>query len=236
MTRLGVTPHALNASLQEAKEAVADALVNMTVARCSGFGDFGRVVYGRSPERAFVSGFLLPRFADIGDVDETSDIHIAVIGLDFQVTKTATGAAIVRPSFSAYVRVLPQWAELIEGRLGIHPTFDLIPAVRKEIVQKIRDATKALCVEEGLVGRDDPKTVSRDVRRQRQLRRTALKEEATKRVYKEYGIESASLPENEDSIDENEGTTVPEVPIDTPPPERNATFKFIWGDHHVPRI
>jgi hypothetical protein len=236
MTRLSIAPQALNASLQEAKEAVADALVNMTIARCSGIGEFGRIVYGRSPQRAFVSGFLLPRFAEIGDDDETSDIHIAVVGLDLQVTKDATGTAVVRPWFSVYVRVLPEWSELVDRRLGIQPTFDLIPAVRKEIVQKIRDATKARCAEEGLVGRDDPKSISRDVRRQRQLRRTALKEETTKQIYKEYGIESAGLPEREDndSPEAIEGPTGQETPIDAPPPEREVSFKFVWGDHHVP--
>ncbi len=236
MTRIGVAPQALNASLQEAKEAVADALVNMTVARCSGIGDFGRIVYGRSPERAFVSGFLLPRFAEIGDDDETSDIHIAVVGLDLQVIKEATGTASIRPRFSVYVRVLPNWSELVDRRLGIRPTFDLMPAIRKEIVQRIREATKARCTEEGLVGRDDPKTVSREDRRQRQVRRTALKEETTKQIYKEYGIESAGLPESEadespEAIEERGG---PDTPVDAPPPERDVPFKFVWGDHQVP--
>ncbi len=236
MTRVGVAPQALNASLQEAKEAMADALVNMTVARCSGIGDFGRIVYGRSPERAFVSGFLLPRFAEIGDEDETSDIHIAVVGLDLQVTKEATGTASIRPRFSVYVRALPTWSELVDPRLGMQPTFDLMPAVRREIVQRIRDATKARCTQEGLFGRDDPAAMSRDDRRKRQARRTALKEETTKQIYKEYGIESAGLPESEtdDSPEALEGTIGPEVPVYAPPPERAVPFKFVWGDHYVP--
>lgn len=235
MTRLSVAPQTLNASLQEAKEAVADALVNMAVARCSGIGDFGRIVYGRSPERALVSGFLLPRFAEIGDIDETSDIHIAVVGLDLQVTKDAVGLVEARPRFSVYVRVLPEWNELIDQRLGIQPMFDLIPAIRKEIVQKIREATKVRCAEEGLAGRDDTKSMSRDVRRQRQLRRTALKEETTKEIYRQYGIESAGLPESEqgESLEASDGITVVDTPMDVPP-EREVSFKFIWGEHHVP--
>lgn len=236
MTRVGISAQLLNASLQEAKEAVADALVNMTVARCSGAGEFGRTVYGRSPERAFVSGFLLPRLAESGDEDETSDIHIAVIGLDLQVTKEAKGSAFIRPWFSVYARVLPEWSELVDPRLGIQPTFDLMPAIRKEIVHRIREATKARCTAEGLVGRDDPKTMSREDRRTRQARRSALKEETTKQIYKEYGIESAGLPQSEqdEAQEASEGSAPSDTAVDDASTERDVPFRFVWGEHRVP--
>jgi hypothetical protein len=79
MTIFAIDPRTLGRSYQEAKEGVADALINMTVARCSGEGRLGEFVFGRLPQRAFVSGHLLPRYDQTGEVDETDDIHTAMV-------------------------------------------------------------------------------------------------------------------------------------------------------------
>ena len=95
----------------ELKEAVCDALVNTVVGRVSGIDDEGRVVYGRSPRRSIVSGQLIPRF-DVRGEDETSDIRIAALGLDFVLDNLSAGALVACPRYSIYVRVLPTWADV----------------------------------------------------------------------------------------------------------------------------
>jgi hypothetical protein len=74
----------------EAKEAIVDALLRLTEQRCTGEGADGEVIYGVRPSSKLVSGFLLPRF-DRSGVDDTSDIHIATMGLDLQVAAEAPG-------------------------------------------------------------------------------------------------------------------------------------------------
>lgn len=110
--------------LQELKEAVADALTNLTVARVSGFGEFGNVVFRTMPQSQFASGFLLPRFNRAG-ADESSPISISVLGLDFQVNAGLNKPISIRPEFSIYVRTLPDWRELCDSKLNLFPKFAL---------------------------------------------------------------------------------------------------------------
>jgi hypothetical protein len=61
---------------------------------------------------------LLPRFDPTGQDDETSDIRIAASGMDFHIDAHAAGQSTITPSFSVYVRVLPDWVELADEALG----------------------------------------------------------------------------------------------------------------------
>src|ERR1700735_3502374 len=97
----------LASDITDAKEALVDALLNRTWQRCSGWGNEGSFVYGVKPSQRFVSGFLLPRFDELGVQDETSDIHISAHGMDFQVLSGAVGLVTVAAQLSIYIRVLP---------------------------------------------------------------------------------------------------------------------------------
>lgn len=131
-------PNDFAASITDAKEALAEALLNLTWSRCSGEGDEGRVVYGRKPSLQFVSGFLLPRFEESGTVDETSDIHLSTHGLDCQIAAASAGAATIDVSFAIYVRTLPDWQEINRPELDLFPRHP----IRRELEQEIRAAVK----------------------------------------------------------------------------------------------
>lgn len=124
--------------ITDAKEALVDALLNRTWQRCSGWGSEGSFVYGVKPSQRFVSGFLLPRFDELGVQDETSDIHISAHGLDFQVLSESEGVVAVTVRLSIYIRVLPEWKELINPSLDIMPQ----PPIRRDIQLLITDATR----------------------------------------------------------------------------------------------
>jgi len=86
----------------------------------------------------FVSGFLLPRYEETGQEDETSDIHLSTHGVDFQIKTEAAGEVAVAIDFSVYVRALPDWDELNRPELDIFPN----PTLKREIEQMIRATTK----------------------------------------------------------------------------------------------
>ena len=133
----GLSASQLAAIPQELKEAVCNALVNFTVARVSGSDFEGRILYGRTPRRSIVSGQLLPRFDPTGLDDETSDIRIAALGMDFHLDAHADDGATVMPRFSVYVRVLPDWSELADEALGLEVDFRICPAVQDTIDNRI---------------------------------------------------------------------------------------------------
>src|SRR5580658_11053048 len=87
-------------NLDEAKEALVDGLLNMTWQRTSGAGAEGELVFAVKPSLRFVSGFLLPRFEETGQRDETSDIHISTHGLDLQIASDARGKITVASEFT----------------------------------------------------------------------------------------------------------------------------------------
>ena len=101
------------ADFTEAKEAVVDGLIGLTLAHCTGAGEAGALFYGAKPSAQLVSGFLLPRFDPMG-VDDTSDIHIATMGIDAQIAADADGEIVVRPEMAIYVRELPSWDEITD--------------------------------------------------------------------------------------------------------------------------
>jgi hypothetical protein len=129
---------ASGADFTEAKEAIVDALLRLTERRCTGEGSEGEVIYGVRPSAKLVSGFLLPRFDRTGQEDETSDIHIATMGLDLQIAAGQARDVIVRPSFSIYIRELPSWQEISDPRHEMMPQVQLSRDARQMVEQRAR--------------------------------------------------------------------------------------------------
>jgi hypothetical protein len=124
--------HASGTDLTEAKEAIVDGLIGLTLAHCTGTGEAGARLYGGKPSSLLVSGFLMPRFDQLGS-DETSDIHIATMGLDAQIAANATGPIIVQPQLAIYVRELPGWDEISDPRYDIMPQVQLSRTTRQAV-------------------------------------------------------------------------------------------------------
>jgi hypothetical protein len=130
-------------NLEDAKEALVDALLNMTWHRASGAGPEGDLVFAVKPSLRFVSGFLLPRFEETGQIDETSDIHISTHGLDLQIDAGARGELTVTVEFAIYIRALPSWEELTLPQHALFPSHPL----RRDVDAAIRDEMKRLLAE-----------------------------------------------------------------------------------------
>jgi hypothetical protein len=123
------------------KEALVDALVNMTYAYVSGAGDIGKYLYGARPRTLLNSGFLLPEM-DSGPGDEvTSPIWISSHGIQLQVASGTPGTICVTPMLSVYVRVLPREEDL--KRANCRASFRLRDAVRDEVRAAIRTRLSA---------------------------------------------------------------------------------------------
>src|SRR5947207_3443317 len=121
---------ATSADLTEAKEAIVEALLRLAVQKCTGEGNTGEFIFGVKPSARLVSGFLLPRFDATGQGDETSDIHIATMGIDLQVAAEQSGEIAVVPDIAIYVRMLPTWEELTDPRHDIVPRSELSREMR----------------------------------------------------------------------------------------------------------
>jgi hypothetical protein len=134
-------------NLEDAKEAIVDALMNMTWQRASGTGPEGDLVFAVKPSLRFVSGFLLPRFEETGQIDETSDIHISTHGLDLQIDAEASGEFTVTCEFAIYVRALPSWEELTLPQHALFPNHplrrDVDVAIRDDMKRRLSDALDA---------------------------------------------------------------------------------------------
>jgi Helicase conserved C-terminal domain len=185
---IGYTAAQLRDIDSEVKEAVCDALVNLIVARVSGADDAGQVIFGRSPRRAIFSGQLLPRFDDTGQEDETSDIRIAAIGLDFTARSGVAGDLTIEPRAAVYIRALPTWAELQDRRNGLEIDFRLNTTIQTAIDLAIRTRRQQLFAEQGLDRprwRDLTEAARSDVRR----RRSEIQEEVRIEAYRAQGIE-----------------------------------------------
>lgn len=128
-------PAAISSTL---KEAVVDALINMTYARISGHGIEGQEIFGSRPRSVLASAFLLPPLLDSGPGDEvTQPIRISAHGLDLQLVRGVAGTVKVKPSLGVYARVFPAVADL--QRPDCAPRFRLEDSVRKHV----RDETDA---------------------------------------------------------------------------------------------
>jgi hypothetical protein len=126
------------ADLTEIKEAVVEGVLQLAIERCNGESEAGEFVYGVKPSAKFVSGFLLPRFDASGQEDETSDIHIATMGIDLQVAAEHSGQIVVLPDFSIYIRLLPSWEELSDRRHDMMPRSELSRETRQEVEDRAR--------------------------------------------------------------------------------------------------
>src|ERR1700722_19571640 len=173
-------PDEMGTNLDDAKEGLVDALLNLTFQRASGAGPEGETIFGAKPSLRFVSGFLLPRFEESGEQDETSDIHLSAHGLDCQIAASAKGTLVITVGFSIYVRTLPSWDELTKPELELFPN----PPLRKDLEAAIRDAMKermtvALAAEE---------TKPAAQRRQRR----DLQQQIYRELLSEHGVEVSS--------------------------------------------
>jgi len=126
------------ADLTEAKEAIVEGLVQLAIQRCTGDGTAGDLIFGAKPSTKLVSGFLLPRFDASGQEDETSDIHLATMGIDLQIAATQAGEAILVPGISIYVRLLPTWEELTDPRHDMMPRSELSRQTRQTVEDRAR--------------------------------------------------------------------------------------------------
>lgn len=125
-------------NLEELKEGVCDSLVNLTFQRVSGFGPSGAYVFGRKPSRHFVSGFLLPGYDPSGENDETSDIRLNSVGIDFAINDETAKEFEVSGSFCVYVRGLPEWDELCSERYNLLPVFQPTADLRRQLKSAVK--------------------------------------------------------------------------------------------------
>ena len=124
--------------LTEAKEAVVEALLQLAVQKCTGEGSAGEFIFGVKPSAKLVSGFLLPRFDATGQGDETSDIHIATMGIDLQVAAERSDEVAVVPDIAIYVRMLPTWEDLTDPRHDMVPRSELSRETRQAVEDRAR--------------------------------------------------------------------------------------------------
>lgn len=144
-----INPSEISSTL---KEAVVDSLVNLTYGRISGHGVDGEVLFGARPRAVLSSGFLLPPLKLEGPGDEvTQPIRISAHGLDFQAKREPAGTIRVRPSFSVYLRVLPNQEDL--KRPECRAKFRLSDTVSKMFRTRVREALAARWAEEAAKGK-----------------------------------------------------------------------------------
>src|SRR5713101_1899561 len=134
----GAMQAATGTDLTEAKEAVVEALLRLAVQKCTGESSTGEFIFGVKPSAKLVSGFLLPRFDATGQGDETSDIHIATMGIDLQVAAERAGEIVVVPDFAIYVRMLPTWEDLSDPRHDMVPRSELSRETRQAVEDRAR--------------------------------------------------------------------------------------------------
>jgi hypothetical protein len=215
---IGLSTARLASISQELKEGVCNALVNMTIARVSGSDASGRILYGRSPRRSIVSGQLLPRFDPTGQDDETSDIRIAASGMDFHIDAHAAGQSTITPSFSVYVRVLPDWVELADEALGLDVEFKLRSTVQDTIDARFRQLRTERFAAARVATPDWPNLNPEQRQRVRQ-RRQAILEEVRRQAYQEQGIE---LQQGDDRLLNADGVDDADPPAGNPAPQADA--------------
>ena len=135
--RTGIAPgHGVD--FTEVKEAMVDGLLRLTEQHCTGEGSDGEIIYGARPSSRLVSAFLLPRYDRSGNEDETSDIHIATMGVDLQVAAGTAGTVTIEPALSVYVRELPIWSEIVDPRKDMMPQIQLSREARQAVEQRAR--------------------------------------------------------------------------------------------------
>ena len=166
----------LNSRIADAKEGLVDALLNLTWQRCSGDGPEGEIVFGTKPSLRFVSGFLLPRYEETGQEDETSDIHLSTHGVDCQLAAGARDFIVISAGFSIYVRALPTWQDLIASELDLFPN----PPLRRDLEPIVRDTMKQRLAAAKAEDAQKPADQRRDYRK--------LQQELYHAVLAEHGV------------------------------------------------
>lgn len=152
---LSALPPQVEGDLTEAKEAIVDGLLGLTVEHCTGAGASGAFLFGAKPSSQLVSGFLLPRFDQMGG-DETSDIHLATLGLDLQLAADAAGDAVVQPSLAIYVRELPDWDEISDPRHEMMPQPQLSRVARQQVEALARQYIDEAVAQLPPIGDEEP--------------------------------------------------------------------------------
>ncbi len=222
-------PPALASRVNDAKEGLVDALLNLTWQRSSGAGPDGEIVYGTKPSLRFASGFLLPRYKETGQEDETSDIHLSTHGIDCQIAADMAGDLTVSASFSIYVRALPSWDELVKQELDLYPN----PPLRKELESAVLEEMKerldvALAEEESRP--EDQRRHRREI--QQEIYRTLLAEHGVRLSDDGWvaGAEEA-IDYADDSLNEDEETDSPDDEVEDGTPRLAAQRgQYIFDD------
>lgn len=214
-------PQEVASRVSDAKEGLVDALLNLTWQRVSGAGDEGEVVYGTKPSLRFVSGFLLPRYEETGQQDETSDIHLSTHGLDLQITDDAEGQLTVEARFAIYIRALPDWKELVRPELDLFPN----PPLRRDLEQHIRDEMKARLAEAKVSEAAKPEEERRSHRE--------LQQEIYRALLGENGVEVS--PDGMVADAEENVADDTDADQETENGEDNDTDEEIGGRLHTPR-
>ncbi|MDX2275451.1 MAG: DEAD/DEAH box helicase family protein [Hyphomonadaceae bacterium] len=137
---------------------------------------------------------MLPRFDQGNQSDETSDIWIASIGIDFQVAANASHDVDATPRFSLYVRVLPTWVELQDEALGLEIEFNLLPAAQHAINARVRRLRDEGFAREG-VARPAWATLTPAQKTDVRARRAELQRAALVQAYSEQGITIQGRPD-----------------------------------------
>lgn len=211
-------------NLDDAKEGIVDALLNLTWQRVSGAGAEGEIVYGGKPSLRFVSGFLLPRFEETGQRDETSDIHVSAHGLDCQIASTAKGNLIITVAFSIYVRALPSWNELTRKELDLLPN----PPLRRDLDAAIREATKEQL--RAAVAAEETKPADQRRKRgdlQQQIYRDLLGRHGVEVSSDDWVVDAGVAPDEADAPAETESSVQDEtVPDDSRLIARRGRYIF----------
>ena len=186
------------------KEAVADAIVNITHAHVSGAGTVGKVLFGARPRTLLNSGFLLPQLTTEGGDEVTSPIWISSHGFQFQLARDAAGELEVQPSLSVYVRVLPREEDFKR------PDCKLVVKLRREMHELLRAERDRRLDEEWA------KVKGQHASRWKHPGWRDIKQHVVEEVYSSHGIptnlQALDAPEepSEDGSSGGEGTVVDE--------------------------
>lgn len=197
----------------ELKEAVCDALVNALVDRVSGADERGRNLLGTSPRRGIFAGQLLPRFDTTGNDDETTDIRIAAVGMDLLALAGASATVRVTPRLSVYLRVIPNWQDLVAGGGELEFDFRLQHTIQQQIDDAIRTERTPELRAAG-VERPDWKSMDEARRSKVRATRAQILADVRKKAYAAQGIKLLS---GDPELDAPEGQ-----PTDAADPDPNT--------------
>jgi hypothetical protein len=135
------------------REATIEAIVRRAHDRLTGRGDHGHIIHGDAPSRVLAAGMLLPachRSSADGrgglSGDATSPIHMATVGMSFQIARDVPGTFRVKPGGAVYVRVLPSVTDLQRQAV----TFGLSKDTRGSLRRRKREILARLKQEQAI--------------------------------------------------------------------------------------